>query len=125
MVAVYGPVMPARRYRPPVDVEDLPPGTLVARSKEPYRRVVAAAAAVHDAEENLVVAIRDAVLAGDSWGAMGAALGTSRQNAYRQFARKVGPVPPRRYRPPEPDSLRVLPETSRDAVSGDGSSGLG
>ena len=95
-----------------MDREDLPPGTLVARSKEHYHRVVAAAAAVQVAEEDLVAAIRAAVLAGDSWGAMGAALGTSRQNAYRQFAAKIGPVPPRRGRLPEPPP-RPIPASIR------------
>ena len=51
-------------------------------------RVMAAQRGVVDAEMGLRLAIGAAREAGNSWKDIGVALGTSRSNAYRRFARR-------------------------------------
>lgn len=93
--------MPNRRRRPPRELRSLPPRTLVTRhATADFNRVVDAAAAVEAAEIRLQEAVARAIHAGGSWAMVGAALGTSRQNAYQQFAAAVGPVDPRMKVPP-------------------------
>lgn len=58
-----------------------------------------AAAAVEDAQDWLVRAVRAAVRAGETWGAVGAALGISRQAAQQRFGMDWTPPP----RPPKPE----------------------
>lgn len=79
--------MTSRRRTHPRGLESLGPRTLGAPSSDAYYRVVAAALDVESAEVRLREAVRDAVAAGDSWRMIGAAIGTSRQNAYQRFAR--------------------------------------
>lgn len=49
------------------------------------RDIAAAARAVDEADERLREAVKAAREAGDSWTAIGLALGTSKQNAHRKF----------------------------------------
>lgn len=57
-----------------------------ARDAAPFRRIVAARAALADAETELHAAVRAAREAGDSWTVIGAALDVSRQAAQQRFA---------------------------------------
>ena len=53
------------------------------------RRIGAALTALEAAEEALRAAVAEAHDAGDSWAAIGAVLGTSRQAAHRKYAAMV------------------------------------
>ena len=57
------------------------------RDAQHFRRIIAARHAVEDAEKELRAAVAAAREAGDSWAVIGAALDTSRQNAYQRFGR--------------------------------------
>lgn len=63
------------------------PQTHPARDAVHFRAIVAANQAVQDAEQQLRDAVAAARADGDSWTIVGAALGTSRQNAYQRFGR--------------------------------------
>lgn len=65
------------------------PETHPARDAENSRRISQALENISDAEAALFAAVVAARAAGDSWGQVGAALGTSRQNAYQRFAQKI------------------------------------
>jgi hypothetical protein len=93
---------PVTRGMGPRGVGSLRPRMLVARADDTFYRVIAAAAILRSAEEELRAAVVDAVVAGDSWGVIGATLGTSRQSAFRRFNKHVGPLPPRLPVPREP-----------------------
>ncbi|MDR1187793.1 MAG: hypothetical protein LBK95_10130 [Bifidobacteriaceae bacterium] len=68
-------------------LDGISPATHPARDATCFRRIVAARRAVGRADEELRHAVADARAAGDSWTIIGAALGTSRQNAYQRFGR--------------------------------------
>lgn len=65
------------------------PETHPGRDAENSRRISHALENISDAEAALFAAVVAARAAGDSWGQVGAALGTSRQNAYQRFAEKI------------------------------------
>ena len=64
----------------------LPEEGLTAIDRRRTRRLLAARAALTEAEAELVVAVREAYDAGDSWSTIGTVLGISRQSAQRRFA---------------------------------------
>jgi hypothetical protein len=64
----------------------LPEEGLTAIDRRRTRRLLAARAALTEAEAELVVAVREAYDAGDSWRTIGTVLGISRQSAQRRFA---------------------------------------
>ncbi|MFM8597877.1 MAG: hypothetical protein ACKOB8_02560 [Mycobacterium sp.] len=66
-----------------LDNLDVEPGDV--RDGVHCRRISAAAEAVRDAEGKLRDAVAAARAAGDSWAAIGVALGISRQAAYQRF----------------------------------------
>ena len=68
-------------------LDQLDPAVTEARDASGFRRIVAAKQAVEDAEAELRSAVLDARAEGDSWAVIGAALDTSRQNAYQRFGR--------------------------------------
>ena len=63
------------------------PQTHPARDAQHFRRILAARQGVEDAEAELRNAVAAAREAGDSWTIIGAALDTTRQNAYQRFGR--------------------------------------
>jgi len=66
-------------------LDSLDPARLDFRDASHVRAIIAAADALTTAEENLRTAVADARAAGDSWTAIGAALGTSKQAAHERF----------------------------------------
>ncbi|MGA9493951.1 MAG: hypothetical protein WBV80_27430 [Mycobacterium sp.] len=68
-----------------------------ARDATHIRRIIAAAESVRAAQSELHGAVAAARAAGDTWDAIGVALGTTRQNAYQRFGdkRSVGSRPRR------------------------------
>jgi hypothetical protein len=68
----------------------LTPETHPARDAEHFRRIIAARKALADAQTELVAAVHAARDAGDSWTVIGAALGTTRQGAFRKFGNSDG-----------------------------------
>jgi hypothetical protein len=78
-----------RSTRPPRSLESLPLDTVVGRSQHFYLRILMARLRLKAAEIELRDAVVDASQAGASWTTIGAALGTSRQNAYQRYARSV------------------------------------
>jgi len=58
-----------------------------ARDATHLRRIIAAAEGLKAAEVELVAAVAAARAAGDTWDAIGVALGVSRQAAYQRFGR--------------------------------------
>lgn len=68
-------------------LDQLDPATTEARDAAHFRRIVAAKQAVADAHTELRKAVDEAREAGDSWTVIGAALGTSKQNAYQRFGK--------------------------------------
>ena len=73
-------------------LDSLDPSTMVVRDGRHMREIWAARTALEAAETRLHDAVADAIAAGDSWGMIGVALGTSRQAAHRKFARLVRPA---------------------------------
>ncbi|WP_203453978.1 hypothetical protein [Jiangella aurantiaca] len=75
------------------DVEEwldtLDPATTPAKDARHLREIGQALTNLEDAERALEKAIADARAAGDSWTAIGAVLGTSRQAAHRKFGPKA------------------------------------
>jgi hypothetical protein len=77
---------------------------------EPLDDVRAAATSLHLAERGLADAVRRARAAGQSWAAIGAALGTSRQGAFKRFG---SPRDPRTREPMTPtDRSSTVTETT-------------
>jgi hypothetical protein len=76
--------------RPPRALESLGPHTVVGRSSHYYLRILMARPRLKAAEIELREAVSEAVDAGASWTSIGAALGTSRQNAYQRYRRDTG-----------------------------------
>lgn len=68
----------------------LTPETHSARDATHFRRIIAARKALTDAEADLVAAVEAARGAGDSWTVIGAALGMTRQGAFRKFGHAGG-----------------------------------
>lgn len=68
-------------------LDGISPDTHPARDTTHFRHIIAARKAVELADDGLRRAIADARAAGDSWTVIGAALGTTRQNAYQRFGR--------------------------------------
>lgn len=60
-----------------------------ARDATHIRRIIAAAEALEGADVELTAAVAAARAAGDTWDAIGVALGTSRQAAYQRFGKRV------------------------------------
>jgi hypothetical protein len=58
-----------------------------ARDASNIRRIIAANEALRAAQVELNEAVMAARLAGDTWDAIGTALGTSRQGAYQRFGK--------------------------------------
>jgi hypothetical protein len=71
--------------RPPRSLESLPLDTVVGRSQHYYLRILMARLRLKAAEGELRDAVLEASEAGASWTTIGAALGTSRQNAYQRY----------------------------------------
>jgi hypothetical protein len=61
--------------------------TIVGRSQHYYLRILMARLRLKAAEGELRDAVIEAVGAGASWTTIGAALGTSRQNAHQRYGR--------------------------------------
>lgn len=68
-------------------LDKLEPGTTEARDATHFRRIISAKQAVADADAELRDAVAAARAVGDSWVVIGAALGTSKQNAYQRFGK--------------------------------------
>lgn len=68
-------------------LDTVSPKSHQARDAVHFRRIVAAVKAVEEADQSLREAVADARAAGDSWTIVGAALGTSRQNAFQRFGK--------------------------------------
>lgn len=66
-------------------LDQLDPTTVEARDASHVRDIIAAADDLAAAEEKLRRAVAEARAAGDSWTAIGAALGTTRQAAQQRF----------------------------------------
>ncbi len=75
------------KIRDETGLDQLDPAATEAREATHFRRIVAAREAVTAAEEELRDAVAAARQAGDSWTVVGAALGTTRQNAFQRFGR--------------------------------------
>jgi hypothetical protein len=65
------------------------PSTHPARDAVNTRRITTAQKGVVAAEAELVAAVAAARAAGDSWTLIGAALGTTRQNAHQRFGKII------------------------------------
>jgi hypothetical protein len=68
-------------------LDQLDPATGEARDASHFRRIIAARRNIEAAEQELRDAVAAAREAGDSWTVIGAALETSRQNAFQRFGR--------------------------------------
>ena len=79
-----------RSARPPRSLESLPLDTVLGRSKHYYLRILMARLHLKAAEGELRDAVAEAAGAGASWATIGAALGTSRQNAHQRYGRHAG-----------------------------------
>lgn len=73
------------------DLEDwldsIEPDPADARNASHIRRIIAASEALGQAEGELRAAVAEARAAGDTWDAIGIALGVSRQAAYQRFGK--------------------------------------
>jgi len=63
------------------------PADIELRDATNLRRIIRAREAVEQADAELRYAVAQARANGDSWAAIGAALGTTRQAAYQRFGR--------------------------------------
>lgn len=83
-------MMAKTRHKSSVEewLDTLDPQTTPARDARHLRAIGQALTNLEDAEQALEQAVADARAAGDSWEAIGAVLGTSRQAAHRKFASK-------------------------------------
>lgn len=68
-------------------LDSIEPDPADARDATHIRRIIAAADAVQHAESELRTAVAAARAAGDTWDAIGVALGISRQAAYQRFGK--------------------------------------
>lgn len=69
-------------------LDSVEPDPADARDASHIRRIVAAVESLGAAQSELQAAVDAARAAGDTWDAIGVALGTSRQNAYQRFGEK-------------------------------------
>jgi hypothetical protein len=69
-------------------LDSIEPNPADARDASHIRRIIAAAEACNSAETELQAAVAAARNAGDTWDAIGVALGTSRQAAYQRFGKR-------------------------------------
>lgn len=76
--------------RPDDWLDAVDPDPADARDASHIRRIIAASEAVEVAQGELVAAVAAARAAGDTWDAIGVALGVSRQAAYQRFGRGQG-----------------------------------
>lgn len=70
-------------------LDSIDPATQPARDAEHFRRIVAANKAVASAQSELEAAVRAARAAGDSWSAIGVALGVSKQAAHERYGKHL------------------------------------
>ncbi|CAM3108469.1 hypothetical protein BST27_18590 [Mycobacterium intermedium] len=79
-------------------LDSIEPNPADARDATHIRRIIAANDALRAAQAELQAAVAAARAAGDTWDAIGAALGVSRQAAYQRFGRREpvtdGPLSP-------------------------------
>lgn len=79
------------------DIEDfldqIEPDPADARDASHIRRIIAAAEELEQAEDELRAAVAQARAAGDTWDAIGVALGVSRQAAYQRFGKAAQGLP--------------------------------
>jgi hypothetical protein len=68
-------------------LDTIEPDPADARDATHFRRIVAAAEGLADAETELRAAVAAAREAGDTWEMIGVALGTSRQAVYQRFGK--------------------------------------
>ncbi|WP_199044147.1 hypothetical protein [Glycomyces salinus] len=68
-------------------LDQLDPAESPARDATYFRNIIAARKRIADAEAELREAVQAARDAGDSWTVIGAALDTTRQNAYQRFGK--------------------------------------
>jgi uncharacterized protein YegP (UPF0339 family) len=71
-------------------LDSVEPDPADARDASHVRRIIAAVESLGAAQSELQAAVAAARAAGDTWDVIGAALGTSRQNAYQRFGEKRG-----------------------------------
>lgn len=69
-------------------LDAIEPNSADARDAIHMRRIIAAAAALQDAEDELHSAVAAARDAGDTWDMIGVALGVTRQAAFQRFGQK-------------------------------------
>ena len=69
-------------------LDSVEPDPARGRDATHLRRIIAAVETLGAAQSELQAAVDAARAAGDTWDAIGAALGTSRQNAYQRFGQK-------------------------------------
>jgi hypothetical protein len=69
-------------------LDAIEPNPADARDATHMRRIIAAATALQDAEEELHSAVAAARDAGDTWDMIGVALGVTRQAAFQRFGHK-------------------------------------
>jgi hypothetical protein len=76
----------ARNERAPqAFLDSVEPDPADARDPSRLRRIIAAAESLDAARDELRAAVAEARAAGDTWDAIGAALGTTRQAAFQRF----------------------------------------
>jgi hypothetical protein len=68
-------------------LDQLDPAVSPARDATHFRNIIAARKRIAEAEAELREAVQAAREAGDSWTVIGAALDTTRQNAYQRFGK--------------------------------------
>jgi hypothetical protein len=68
-------------------LDSIEPDSADARDASGIRRIIAATEAREAAEAELRAAVAAARAAGDTWDAIGVALGTTRQAAYQRFGK--------------------------------------
>ena len=68
-------------------LESIEPDPADARDATHIRRIIVANEALHAADDELRAAVTSARVAGDTWDAIGVALGTSQQAAYHRFGK--------------------------------------
>jgi len=73
--------------RPDDWLDSVEPDSADARDASHIRRIIAANEAAAAVQDELVAAVAAARAAGDTWDAIGVALGVSRQAAYQRFGR--------------------------------------
>jgi hypothetical protein len=78
-------------------LDDVDPATHPSRDARHFREIIAARQALAAAESGLQDAVAAAREAGDSWTVIGAAMGTTRQGAYRRFGNPPDRAPSARH----------------------------